>query len=367
MTAEIIRRTDFKHVLELGLLLLFGTFHLDAFAESDSADNVPLLERLEMEGTIDLGLSYGERGYRFFYGGNDIWESEYERHLEVEVDFEIGITEKIWVEFDIEGEFSNPGPKLQKGLLLFDLPDKQVLRLGNMKRRLGLEERTGRSERLIPGRSVLHSYFSTFGFMGYNFAAEYRKKWDLLNGDDIKTWIQLGGDADLRFFGEVAAGLSWDHAKTGFGLFYMEHLEVNRENCYIGGINTVWEKRGTEVGFELHAGKDPWASYYSALLDSGADIHFLGSRFQISHLFNIGNIVVGDLQPVLSVAHVIPDIRTFREAVVEFYPAISIYIGSSGRVRWISGLSAVCTVNEPRGGALHLKEHRVNTSLQAIW
>ncbi len=367
MRSEAIKAIHHKQCTALTFWILLGIMDLNTFAEEDSLKNASLFERTTIEGVIEIGLSYGERGYVFFNGKNDVWESDYERHLAVEADFEIEITNKIKAEFDIEGEYSSPGPKLQKGLLQFDLPGKQVLRLGNMKRRLGLEERAGRSERLVPNRSILHSYFSTFGFMGLDFAVEYQKKWKLQSGNTAEAWGQFGGDGDLRFFSEASAGLKMKHLRTGLGLLYMEHLQENRKNCYIGTVTAVWDKRGSEILIEIHTGKDPLASYYSSFFSNGPDIHFFGSRFQISHLFTIKNSVIGDLQPALSIAHVAPDVDLFQEGVMEFYPALNIYIGPSKRVRWITGISAICTVNEPRDGAIHLREHRITSSFQALF
>ena len=360
------RMNELSNSFILNLVMIVLTV-CSVFAEKNSSENMKLGSKMKFEGVLDIGLGYNESGYTLFNDNNNVWQSAYEKQIEVELDLEVDITGKITAEIDIEGEYARPGPKLQKGFVCFDLPEKQKLRIGNMKRRLGMEERSGRSERLAPGRSILHDYLSTFGFMGYNPAFEYQKKYILNENRSIKTWAQLGGNGDLKIFGELASDMSIGNLTCGGGVFYMQHFISRRENTLIVWLNTSWSGGRSRFEIELHAGKDPLASYYAQQLDSKPDICFSGTRLEAARSFVTGNKVLHTIQPILRIAEVTPDIKSPEEADVEFTPALSLFIGSSGRVRWKSGVSVLCTAGRPNNHVFHVKEYQVNTLLQVIW
>lgn len=330
-----------------------------------SADSLP--NRITTHGVIEIGVEHEEKGHVLWSGGTHVWASDWEKKIAAEADFEIRFGSILSAEIDIEGAFGEPGLKLQKGIVVFDLPRKQFVRVGNMKRRLGLEEREGKDELVTTERSMVHRFLSSLHILGYSLAVEYQFKWAHPRSSPMKTWLQLGGDADLKVFGEAAGRLKGAWGRVGYSVLYAKQFDDHRADFWILAGSYRYDERRRYAAIEVYGGKDPNATYLSQLIGDETAVYFVASRAAIAYPFHIGRRLLEAVQPVLALAHLSPDLRDVGEARFEATPGVNVILRGSKQIRWMTDVSIVAAVGSEVTETWHTQQYRITSQIQLAW
>ncbi|MBD3243429.1 MAG: hypothetical protein GF331_22760 [Chitinivibrionales bacterium] len=332
-----------------------------------SAGDNDTLDRFITHGVVEIGIEHAEKGHVLWNRDNNVWASDWEKRIAAEADFEIRFSSMLSAEIDIEGAFSEPGLKLQKGIVVFDLPNRQFVRVGNMKRRLGLEEREGKDELITAERSLLHRHLASLHIMGYSLACEYQFRWGFPRTAPMKTWLQLGGDADLKVFGEAAGRVTGDWGRVGYSILYAKQFERHRADFWALAGNYRYRDRDRYAALELLLGKDPNATYIAQVIGERTAVYFVGTRAGLAFPFVIGGKLLDVIQPVLVLAHLSPDLRQTGWARFEANPGVNFILRGSKQVRWMTDFSIVAVVGSAVTERWHTQEFRLTSQIQLAW
>ncbi len=330
----------------------------------------PFDDVIDWDGRLEVGAGYRDRGFgRSFIpaespvGSQLIFNDEIIPILKIQLDYTISITDRIEVSFDMKGDINDLGIQIKKGYVEFDISKLNRLRVGNMKKEFGIEERQGGDDILSINRSLLNSYIQSFGILDHDISLQWRTEWESSSDSHLQIYAQGGADASERVFLNNAAEIKRPWGNIVFGNMLAQY----REQLYDiinAGYWKEFDSRNLEL--EFFTGKDPNLSFTNEEIGAPENAWFAAFRILWARQFTWQERLIKGIEPLFMFSFLVPDLGSKDYFIFQLLPGVNVYFDSDGDIRWMTNAELVFAPNSETGLIGRLS-HGFFTQIQVNW
>jgi hypothetical protein len=297
---------------------------------------------------------YIETGAEYEY--NDTFHEVFCR---AKLEFELELTQQVEGEISFEANTNRREVNLKDAHVLLKYYPGLRIKVGNVKKRFGLEELKSREDLLTMEKTLINRHISDFGYVGREPSVQiYNKKKSWLAGVSYnQAYVAAGAVRLIRTLGSYDLGLNCQYQRHTEWWFDDDFEQEYPSNAYAVSCDVSRESSSsrslfpTYQDFEVFMGLDPVETQYRRFSGDSSDVFFLGVKSLFSHRFN-------RIEPLILFSVLSPDIAYPGANEIEILAGINLYLSANVRFRINADLifssdddnSHERTVEESNGG-----------------
>ncbi len=312
--------------MKSSIIITLIAFIVTTFSYSEAKGNYKT--KIKQNGVAEIGLRYDDKGMRLGNSGSWIKSNEFSRIGNIEVDLKFIPFKNNYLAFDVEYELGLPTVNIEKLYLAFLLKKRNIIKIGYMKKKFGLESIIGKSDRKTIDKSAVYEYVKSFNIYGEDLMLQYQWKKKFNNKlKSIKFWSAIGGDASKKYFFVLGNSLAVRPGTICASLMYINSESLTDDEEYLLASLAFQQKyKFLSTDLELIGGNDPSASEIEELLGDDRTVVFLGGRIQQAYSIPFNFKVIPEIVPLWEANIIIKDLETDKRSF-QFSPGLNVYLG----------------------------------------
>jgi len=276
-------------------------------------------KKVEFDGYFTLGgyVKYNDISGHSFYTAKI--ESKYK------------ISDDIKVEIDIRGNSENKEIELHEASTSFKINKAVELKVGNLKKRYGVEEQVSREKLLTINKSLINIYFEPLGFVSRDPGVQLN--WSTDENVNLISGIHYNDSKRVTFLSRFDFKGVLGVKKIGGGLQYITEYSGSLKNSLISSMDIQFDSRFLNSELEFFTGIDPINTYYSQIMnpDSKSKCFFAG-KVLLSKAFEFQNSFITALEPFLLGCYLARDIDRIDVNSIQLNTGLNIYFHNDVRL-----------------------------------
>jgi hypothetical protein len=262
-----------------------------------------------------------------------------ELFTKAKLEFEFTITPTLEVEVDIRGNTQTSTITLKEIHASVDFPTDIVLKIGNLKKPLGIEELTSREDLFHIEESQINEFLAPFGYLsrdpGIQIVKEHKNTGKLHYPRAGLSYNQSGL---LGLNGRVARNL-FEFCTIGISSVYQlctirssvlsEYYPVH---SYVVTVDLSRQGKSWYHEFEGFLGLDPIETQLNEIAEANQDVHFAAAKWLSAYNAKITSGFPYAIEPLVLCNILCPDISYLEANRVELLAGINLYLAENVRV-----------------------------------
>ena len=240
-----------------------------------------------------------EYGGYFEIGGKSEYKSIYvESFYKAKLEYKFKINDYAKVEIDVRANSEDRQIELYEGSVSFKLSHQLKLKIGDLKKRYGLEEQTSHEKLLTINTSMINNYLDPLGFVSRDPGIQLY--WNDSNDNiTIAGGVHYNESHRLTIITRLDSKNILGLDKVGAGFQLAREKDNELSHTYIASIDASKDFYFINVELEVLTGQDPVASYYKKLDGQSGMVNFLGLKALLSNKFSLNSDIVKNIEPLL--------------------------------------------------------------------
>ena len=278
---------------------------------------------------LPLSKSLGQKkvsydGY-FELGGEAEYKAIYiESFYKIKLEYKIKINDYAKIQIDMRSNSEKRLLELYEGSAEFAIGKGVELKVGDLKKRYGLEEQTSREKLPFINESMINEYLEPLGFVSRD--PGFQISW---SDDDEKT-ILTGGlhyneSHRLTIMTLVKRKNFLGIDKVGAVFELARERDNDLSHTYIANINAAEDFGFVNCEFELFTGQDPIESYYRKLNCDGKMVNYFAASTMLTKKIPIGCECFDSIEPLILLQLLSKDIDQFDVNNIQLLAGLNIY------------------------------------------
>lgn len=278
-------------------------------------------------------VSYdGYIGMRAGYEYKDKYPDLFTR---AKIEIELQLTEDIEAQIDIRANSDDYEVELKEIYALFKRYPDFLIKVGNIRKRFGIEELSSKEDLYTIEESLINGYLAPFGYVGRDPGIQiYRKYKDkgipysyyFITSINRSGFLIVNSRVSYHnLFGSYCLGLDGIYRRS---LPFAENEYPS--NSYAMSIGLIRDFGSLYTDAEVFFGMDPIETQLNDYLIDGRDVFFVGVKWLLTYYLNIDNIIQG-IEPLFLCSILSPDTRNIDVNKIELLLGINIYLDENVR------------------------------------
>lgn len=303
-------------------------------------------------------------GY-FEIGGKSEYKNIYiESFYRAKLEYKLKINDYTKVEIDVRGNSEDRQIELYEASADFKLDSQLKLKVGDLKKRYGLEEQISHEKLLTINTSLINNYLEPLGFVSRDPGIQLY--W---NNKSDNTTIAIGTHYNeshrltivMRFDSKNIFGID----KVGAGFQLARERDNELPHTFIASIDASQDFNFLNVEFEMLTGQDPIASYYKKLDGKSGMVDYLGLKILLSNNITINNEVVRNIEPILLASYLAKDTDNLDVNSIQLIIGINTYFDKD--IRFMINGNLILTNHDYNKNERTMYGSDVQAQLQIRW
>lgn len=319
-----------------------------------------------------LGTVYNERGYISNKKYLSTYGKDIVKIIEADLKFKYKVKGIGSTCFELEADNNRAGViRIRQAWFNLRAGKYFDIRLGNMRKKFGLQESRGSLKRMTIEKNLLYRYIRSFGVLDYDLLLRTKVEHDIKNNRN-KYFLALGGDDNMRIFFNFSYWLSFKNGKFGLSEVYVNHIDTRKETTNSNHLVTSFEYniKNWNTLAEFFTGIDPYASELYRLMLRYRKVKYLGLRFQVSSEFRIPKSkerIIKALEPVIEISWLSDDIDTISSGYMELLSGFNIIGKKKFPLRWMTDFGTIFARKKSLSDTWSVHCYKIASQLQIQW
>ena len=251
------------------------------------------------------------------------------------IEIELQLTEDIKAQIDIRGNSNDSEVELKEVYALFKRYPNFLIKIGNIRKRFGIEELSSKENLYTIEESLINDYLSSFDYVGRDPGVQiYRKYKDkgIPYSYYFTTSVNQSGILIINsrvsyhnLFGSYCLGLDGMYR---YSLPFAENEYFS--NTYAMSIDLSRGFGSLYTDLEAFFGMDPIENQSNDYYVGDGDVFFVGVKWLLAYCFGIDNIIKG-IEPLFLCSILSPDTRDIDVNKIELLSGVNIYFDENVR------------------------------------
>ncbi|MBI3004778.1 MAG: hypothetical protein HYY49_05115 [Ignavibacteriales bacterium] len=287
--------------------------------------NLRSQKKVSYDGYVSTGVKIEYKGFA---------ESFYRAKIQLEVK----INDFIEAQADLRGQSGSREVELREVSGEFRYWNKTRLKVGNLKKRFGMEELVAREQLYTVQRSLINRHISPMGYVGRDVGVQLYKKWMDGDNDNYSYYAGISYN-ESRAFG--ANGRISVHDVLGFSHLGLDAVYAKLKGELIFGdpldafaVSADMSKKiGQYVSeAEIFIGKDPLQTKISGFVGDRRSVYFGAVRTLHVYRVDLDEKTVKAIEPVILLSFLAPDTRDVDVNQLQMLIGFNIYFDEDVRL-----------------------------------
>jgi len=310
-------------------------------------------KKVSYDGYVSSGLEYL---HRKVYG-----EGYYKGKLK----FEIDLSKDLRGVLDFRGKSADREIELKGAYVRFSYVPHLRVKVGQIKKRFGLEELIAKEKLSTIQESLINRYLAPFGYvvrgLGIELSRVYKKK----NPYSFNLGIFYNESHQSFLLGRVARYNLWGFYQIGVDGIYRRCIDGGNRDFYAFSLDLTRQVKAFHWEGEVFYGQDPVESDYRRLCNKDEEVSFLGVRSLVLHHWDTHRHVIQGVEPLFLFSFLAPDVDTMKTHRFQFLVGLNLYFHPKVRFRINGDLILTNTQYNPDEYAM--TQSRAIGELQLRW
>lgn len=302
--------------------------------------------KIEHNGVAEIGVIYNNRWKDLEGVVFNIQYDELERIGTIELDLKITPFKKNFLAFDVEYVLGEPTINVDKLYIGFKPTKGHLLKVGYMKKPFGIEEFTGKVNKLFINHSAFHHYIKSLYVLGEDLSLQYRlrKKQQKSN---LTLISYFAADASYKRYIALNGNIEFKPGKISASCMYIFQKRAEKEyHTVMSAISYEQKHKVITTDFELTGGIDPNATRLEYIMDNGRNVYFIGGRLLQAYHIPLKFNFISKMTPLWETDLYVLDYRTGKK-IWQFRPGLNLFFGKKEITRFMFSTDLQYSTNAP--------------------
>jgi hypothetical protein len=274
-----------------------------------------------------------------------------EFYTKAKLEFNFKLTPSLETQIDIRGNSQSSTIQLKEVHASVDLPTNMVLRFGNIKKPLSIEELTSREDLYHIDVSQINEFLAPLGYLGRDPGVQVYKKHE--NSSKLyypRAGISYNQSGLLGINGRITRGF-FNAGYIGIDAIYQfctirsavlpEYYPVH---SYVMGLDFSKEGQCWYHELEGFYGLDPIETQLNEISGQTQSVHFIAAKWLSAYHSKLGSSIIKAVEPLVLCSILCPDIQYVDANRIELLAGINIYLDEEVIIRFNGDL--ILTTNK---------------------